>query len=569
MCGVAAEGAEVNEQAAGTSITTLIPVIEGTAYRSSRGKYHQALSVLGISEVSASLAASEFSEFYRSLPSGQTIELELNLLNESVQTSLSIDVKPQDVQSLLLQLQHLQLQRDEADSRQSRNQRLILQRTYRAENQGNIEAASGVLQSKTAEEHLLSANATQEALTSTQNRLSSVQEDLRIAADIQQRMLLSRQRLQSIHAQLDCHACMVPCRDIGGDFYDVMRLDADHVAVIVGDVSGKGIFAAMMMATCITLLRAYCESFRSPSRIMRKINPRLIEGNESECLFTTLFLGMINCHRNSFTYCNAGHNPGLLRRRDGSILELNDVHGPAVGVMERVEYEETRLHFDIGDRLLLYTDGASEAFNPRGDLYGVERLHRYYERSSPRWESSQLLEHILTDLNNFSNGEIAHDDVTLVGIRRHQDEEIQEITTRISCEASPEGMTELMQQTESFCLQQQIQMDTIGRLQLVLDELVINVVRYGQGEEVTKPIIKLDLRLRQNLLVVELRDTGVPFNPFALAEPDTDLSIEERDLGGLGVFLVRGLTRNFSYTYDTPWNCVRLEIDCDSQDDQP
>lgn len=558
----------MSEQATESCITTLIPVIEGTAYRSSRGKYHQALSVLGISDVGASLAASEFSEFYRSLPSGQTIELELNLLNETVHASLSVEVKPQDVHELLLQLQHLPIQECEPDSRPGRHQRLSLQRIYRTEKCGNLEAATGVLQSKTAEEHLLSANATQEALTSTQNRLSSVQEDLRIAADIQQRMLLSRQRLQSIHAQLDCHACMVPCRDIGGDFFDVMRLDADHVAVIVGDVSGKGIPAAMMMATCITLLRAYCESFRSPSRIMRKINPRLIEGNESECLFTTLFLGMINCHRNTFTYCNAGHNPGLLRRRDGTILELDDVHGPAVGVMERVEYEETRLSFEIGDRLLLYTDGASEAFNTRGDLYGVERLHRYYERSSPRWESSQLLEHILADLNNFSNGEIAHDDVTLVGVRRHQEELVAEITARIGCDANPQGMAELMQQTEAFCLQQQIEADTIGRLQLVLDELVINVVRYGQGESASQPVIQLDLRLRQNLLVVELRDTGVPFNPFALAEPDTDLSIEERDLGGLGVFLVRGLTSNFSYTYDTPWNCVRLEIDC-SQQEQP
>jgi sigma-B regulation protein RsbU (phosphoserine phosphatase) len=136
---------------------------------------------------------------------------------------------------------------------------------------------------------------------------------------------VSRDRLKRIHPAIDCHAYMVPCRDIGGDFYDVINLDTDHVAVVVGDVSGKGITAAMMMATCMTLLRAYCESFRAPSRIMRKINPRLIEGNEQDCLFTTLFLAILNLEKNSLTYCNAGHNPALLQRSDGSIEELDDV----------------------------------------------------------------------------------------------------------------------------------------------------------------------------------------------------------------------------------------------------
>jgi sigma-B regulation protein RsbU (phosphoserine phosphatase) len=399
-------------------------------------------------------------------------------------------------------------------------------------------------------------------LNTSQNTLTSVQEDLRIAADIQQRMLLSKQRLQALSSSLDCHAFMVPCRDIGGDFYDLIRLDADHIAVVIGDVSGKGFPAAMMMATCITLLRAYFESFRSPSRIMRKVNPRLIEGNEEECLFTTLFLGMINCHRNSFTYCNAGHNPPLVQRLDGSIEELNDIHGPAVGVMEAVEYEETRIRFGVGDRLLLYTDGASETFNSQGDLYGSERLIHYMQASSLQQSSRRTLSKLLFDLTCFSGDELSHDDITLVCVQRTPSVHVQEASLLEDCPADHAGMAQLMQAADRFCREQRIHADISGRLQLALDELMVNVVSYGQGDAEQLPQLILNLRLRRQLLIVELRDTGVPFNPFAVAEPDTDLSLDERDPGGLGVFLVRTLTESFSYSYEAPYNIVHLEIDC-------
>ncbi|MFM2080986.1 MAG: serine phosphatase RsbU, regulator of sigma subunit [Cyanobacteriota bacterium] len=399
-------------------------------------------------------------------------------------------------------------------------------------------------------------------LSSGPGSLSSVQEDLRIAADIQQRMLLSKQRLKAVSSSLDCYAFMVPCRDIGGDFFDLIQLDADHIAVVIGDVSGKGFPAAMMMATCITLLRAYFESFRSPSRIMRKVNPRLIDGNEEECLFTTLFLGMINCHRNSFTYCNAGHNPPLLQRSDGSIEELSDIHGPAVGVMEAVEYEETRIRLDVGDRLLLYTDGASETFNGSGELYGSGRLVQFMRGAPLRQPSRRTLSNLLFDLTCFSGNELSHDDITLVCVQRRGEAHGDQASLLEECPANHAGMAQLMQAADRFCQEQEIGAEISGRLQLALDELLVNVVSYGQGQAELAPRLILSLRYREGLLIVELRDTGLPFNPFAIAEPDTDLSLDERDPGGLGVFLVRTLTESFSYSYEAPYNIVHLEIVC-------
>ena len=543
-----------------TVISTSTRVIQGSACRSARQKLQQALAALHVSEVSTMLAVAEFSEIYRRLPIGSTLLLSLQLDQQRVHFSLQSELAQQDADNLELRSEHFQTRRQIGSQRSLT--RMEWHANYPVVGSADPMRAETALRQQTAEEIMLQASQTAEALSNTQSRLSSVQEDLRIAADIQQRMLVSKDKLESLSPWLDCYAYMVPCRDIGGDFYDLIRLDADHIALVVGDVSGKGIPAAMMMATCITLLRAYTESFRSASRIMRKINPRLIEGNEDDCMFTTLFLGIMNCHRNTLTYCNAGHNPAILHRRDGSILRLDDVHGPAVGVMHNVEYEETRVPIHTGDRLLLYTDGASETFSEKGELYGDERLASFCGRSPHELASQRLLAQLLRDLKRFRGAEQPHDDVTVVCLKRLVNPERDLATIQVDCDADSAGMADLMKQADTFCNLHGISQGISGRLQLVLDELLINVVNYGSQNAEVLARITLSLRLQSDLLVVELKDTGKPFNPFALAEPDTDLSLEEREVGGLGVFMVRALTQSFSYNYEDPYNFVRLEIDC-------
>lgn len=549
--------------ASATTLQRSVPVIGGRAYQSARQRLHRVLDALRIPEVSSAVAVAEFSQLYRSLAPGSAIRTVLAC--EPPWLDLRLEVEGEDAADAAnnvfpsRRLEELPAGGDQP--------RLRMCRTYPLDGQADLLSAERLLQHSTTEELEEAASQTRQALSRTQDHLSSVQEDLKIAADIQQRMLASREKLRQIHPGTDCHAYMVPCRDIGGDFFDVISLDTDHVAVVVGDVSGKGITAAMMMATCITLLRAYTESFRAPSRIMRKINPRLIEGNEVDCLFTTLFLGIINLQKNSLTYCNAGHNPALLQRVDGQIEELGVIHGPAVGVIDHVPYEQERVPFNPGDRLLLYTDGASETFNNQGDLYGNERLVDYCRRTPLTTPARKFLSGLLMDLNVFSGTELSHDDVTLLAICRDQASQRPVVSSEHEQPATVEGMARLMAASDAFCQEQSIPSEISGRLQLVLDELLVNVVSHGSGSSQQQPTIRLLLRHlpEDQLLVVEIRDDGIPFNPFALAEPDTDLSIEERELGGLGIFLVRALARTFSYSHEAPWNTVLLEIHCNPE----
>ena len=170
----------------------------------------------------------------------------------------------------------------------------------------------------------------------------------------------------------------------------------------------------------------------------------------------------------------------------------------------------------------------------------------------------------MMDMNLFSGTELSHDDVTLLALQRHRVSEQQVISAEHTAEATVEGMAALMAASDAFCSRQAIEPDISGRLQLVLDELLVNVVNHGSAGGETVPQIQLMLRHlpEEQRLVVQIRDNGIPFNPFALAEPDTDLSIEERELGGLGIFFVRALAQSFSYSHDAPWNTVLLEIEC-------
>ena len=558
------------KEEAPAQVLASIQVIGDGAYSSARLRLHRVLKVLCVPEVSCTLAGGDFSTFYRGLPIGSLIKTSITSSNGWLRLRLEADVPETLFNQLANERFHFQVKEELSNKENCR--RLVLSRIYPEIEATDLALAQKLLLEPTAEETRQAANDSEQELSTTLGRLSSVQEDLRIASDIQQRMLVSQVRLESIHPGVDCQAHMIPCLDIGGDFYDIIRLDTDHIAVVVGDVSGKGITAAMMMATCITLLRAYSESFRSPSRMMRKINPRLVDGNESDCLFTTLFLGMINLQKGTFTYCNAGHNPALIQRVNGSIEELDVVHGPAVGVFDQVPYEETRVRFNSGDRLLLYTDGVSETFSADGNLYGVGRITEFCRSASTTTDVRILLTDLLSDLKRFSDNELPHDDITLVAIQRKKKAKENVVHSHQQTAATVEGIAELMSMSDAFCQAQSISMEISGKLQLVLDELLVNVVRYGQGDGQAgvqaasneRPVMRLDLRYlpENSLLVAELQDNGVPFNPFALAEPDTDLTIEERELGGLGIFLVRALAQSFSYSYEDPWNTVLLEINC-------
>ncbi|MGB7479989.1 MAG: PP2C family protein-serine/threonine phosphatase, partial [Burkholderiaceae bacterium] len=172
---------------------------------------------------------------------------------------------------------------------------------------------------------------------------------------------------------LEAHATMLPAKEVGGDFYDFFALDAHRVALVVADVSGKGVPAAFFMAVARTLLRAIAQFSDRPARCLAQLNDLLAADNE-EMMFVTLFYAIIDTRDGSCTYANAGHNPPYLLRADGSVELVPTTGGIALAVMEDVEFREGTLTLAPGDGLFLYTDGITEACAPGGALYGDTRL---------------------------------------------------------------------------------------------------------------------------------------------------------------------------------------------------
>lgn len=538
-----------------------VPILSGRAYREIRLKLNRALLALDIGEVSRSLVVAEFSRLYRSLPDGHSVNISIEAHSMLIRISFGISVSESLATALASVISYFRVSRDSVivDSDEIR---IRFWREYNATNKINLTAAGEILSLKTSEEIRLDAQGAREQLGSAQSKLQTVEKDLQTAADIQMHMLLSKQQLKAASSELDCHAYIVPCKDIGGDLYDLIPLGGSRFALAVGDVSGKGVPAALMMATCTTLIRAYSESCQSPAEIIRKTNQRLLQGNEADCMFTTLILVIVDCNAGSLVYCNAGHNPGVVCRSDGSIVSLDSVHGPALGVIDDHDYEDEVLAFGSGDRLLLYTDGVSESFSEDGQIYGHQRILDYCSRISLQQSSRRFLGGLLLDINAFSSGALAHDDVTLLAVRRMDLPQ----ALHLQAMASYEDCAMIKDRIEVYCQERAVPAALLARLLLVLDELLTNIVMHADVEDGEVPRIELTLSWKSRNLSLELRDTGPPFNPFSAPAPDTALDLDERSIGGLGLLLVQSITTNFAYSYDQPWNCIMLQVPCSGED---
>ena len=250
-----------------------------------------------------------------------------------------------------------------------------------------------------------------------QHQMGALQRDLDIARQIQLSMLPAT---FPDRAGLDVHALAVPAKEVGGDFYDVVEKDDGRLGVAVGDVSGKGLGAALFMAITRTVMRATAVQPLPVEACVRQVN-RLMEAEAGDTsMFVTAVYGEVDTRTGEVAYCNAGHNPPLLLRADGSTEFLAAPQGLSLCLVEDFEYRAARLALAPGDVLLLYTDGVTEAFNPAREEYSDARLARVVA-SAPDRSPKGLLRHVLADVRAFADGAPQSDDITLLALRYRGD----------------------------------------------------------------------------------------------------------------------------------------------------
>jgi len=245
------------------------------------------------------------------------------------------------------------------------------------------------------------------------DQLVSIQHDLNISREIQQAILPKVFPPFPGEPNFDIYASMIAANEVGGDFYDFFLIDKHRLGFVVGDVSGKGISAAIFMAVSRTLLRATGLKGDSVSECMQYVNNLLCRESVSS-MFVTVFYGILNTQTGEVEYVNAGHNPPyLLSANDISKVEMTN--GLALGVMEDFNFQSKKLKMENGDQLLLYTDGVVEAFNVEDKAYGEENFEIFLNNNR-NFPVEKIIKNLMAEVNEFAGEAPQSDDITLLGL---------------------------------------------------------------------------------------------------------------------------------------------------------
>jgi sigma-B regulation protein RsbU (phosphoserine phosphatase) len=380
-----------------------------------------------------------------------------------------------------------------------------------------------------------------------------MEEELNVGREIQMSMMplnfaaFTESGTPSLFARLE------PAREVGGDFYDFFELSDSLLCLCVGDVSGKGVPAALFMAVTKTLIRSCAADRRSTAHIVTHVNEVLSEDNDS-CMFVTLFIAIFDREIGKLNFTNAGHNPPYIVQNDGQLIRLGARHGPVAGAIPGIAYgEETRLLRD-GDTLFVYTDGVTEAMNQAGSLYSEERLAELL-REKGRDGSKAAVEACMSSVSQFEAGAERADDITLLAFTFSGVRGASVTRTWNKLQDTAEVNTWF----DQFAQSRDLDAALTRKINLVLDDLLSNIISYAYPETDTGQI-ETGFAFEDGQLQITLIDDGIPFDPLSAAQPDLDTPLEDRALGGLGIFLVRELMDDISYKRDGDRNVLKLSV---------
>jgi sigma-B regulation protein RsbU (phosphoserine phosphatase) len=248
-------------------------------------------------------------------------------------------------------------------------------------------------------------------------QLESIKSDLAVAREIQHAILPRIfPPFPENEGILDLAALMEPAKDVGGDFYDFFRLDEEHIGLVMADVSGKGIPAAIFMAVSRTLVRTVGMQGYNPEETLRKSN-ELLARESVDCMFVTVFYAIYNIKTGNIQYCNGGHNSPYILRANGTIEQLPVSPNGIVGVVEGLEFKGAETHLDAGDTIIMYTDGVNEAINSQEEEYGDARMEETLKSLNGK-TCREVIDGQLASVKAFAGEAEQSDDITIMAVRR-------------------------------------------------------------------------------------------------------------------------------------------------------
>lgn len=246
--------------------------------------------------------------------------------------------------------------------------------------------------------------------------LAKTEAEIGVAETIQKNILPNIFPAYPEREEFDIYATMVPCLGVGGDFYDFFLVDEDHLAVVIADVSGKGIPAALFMMSARTLINTYTNGGMNTKDVLYKVNNCLCEGNDAG-MFVTVFLGILTISTGEFRYSNAGHNQPVLSLGGETFQFMKADVNFVIGAMEEIPYTEESIILPKNSLMLLYTDGVTEALNIKKELYSDQRLLDLLNSQERKLGTQEMIDLVYQDIKLFSEGESQADDITMLALK--------------------------------------------------------------------------------------------------------------------------------------------------------
>jgi serine phosphatase RsbU (regulator of sigma subunit)/anti-sigma regulatory factor (Ser/Thr protein kinase) len=395
----------------------------------------------------------------------------------------------------------------------------------------------------------------QEAEIRSRERL---EQELAVARLIQQNFLpreLPRPQGWGIAAEY------LPAREVGGDFYDFIDLPGGRLGLVVGDVTDKGVPAALVMAATRSVLRASAQRLVDPGAVLERVNEHLCP-DIPENMFVTCLYGVLEPETGRLVFANAGHNLPVVAR-DGEVSELR-ARGMPLGLMPGMSYEETEAVLEPGAHLLLYSDGLTEAHDPHREMFGSGRLSAAMAEHGGA-PGERLITELMSALAGFTGGSgEQEDDITLVAIRRSGDDAV---LAEFSVASEPGNEREVIARLEPVLVAAGVPADRLERLKTAVAEATMNAMEHGNGFDAGLPV---EIRAVREPDAIRVRITdrgGLREMPEAPA-PDIEAKlVGEQTPRGWGLFLIRNMVDELVIGGDEEHHTAELVLRLEVQDD--
>ena len=385
--------------------------------------------------------------------------------------------------------------------------------------------------------------------------LASTEMELGVATKIQANMLPNTFPFLPERTEFDLYASMTPAKDVGGDFYDFFMVDDNHLAMVMADVSGKGVPAALFMMASKILVKNTVMSGKSPSEALASVNNQICSNNKED-MFVTVWLGILNLDDGTLVTANAGHEYPIIKKPDGDFELQKTKHSFVIGGMSGIRYKETTMTLEPGSKVFVYTDGVPEAENEDEEQYGLDRFIAVLNRIKDA-EPQKLLEAVAEDVSLFAQDQPQFDDLTMLCIHYKGKEEpdMKEITIDAAVE-NIEVVTDFI----SYELEQlNCPIKASTQIKVAIDEIFGNIARYAYNPDIGKATVRVSVEKDPLSVVIVFIDNGKPFNPLEQADPNVRASAKERKEGALGIFIVKKTMNMVEYDYKDGKNILTIK----------